>query len=100
MAHHKLKVNPGNIIGLWFGVDTPLRDYKIKSNTEMWAACQRVHRVFKAPSGALSIEQYRKSDLVAFARAVQQEMAKSVMALKLSGEYVHKPIIDQASSLA
>lgn len=74
MAHHRLKATLSNIIGLWFGADTPIRQYKINSNPELWEACQRVHHVFTPPSGALSMDRYTKSDQVAFARAVQQKL--------------------------
>lgn len=72
---HRMKVTVNNIIGLWFGADTPIRQYKIKSNPELWAACQRVVLDFRPPSGAASVNRYRKSDLVSFARAVQQELS-------------------------
>lgn len=74
MAHHRLKATSNNINNLWFGVDTPIRQYKIKSNPELWEACQRVSLVFKAPSGASSVDGYTKSDKSAFARAVQQKL--------------------------
>ncbi|MVM38960.1 hypothetical protein GO730_17755 [Spirosoma sp. HMF3257] len=74
MAHHRLKATLTNINSLWFGADTPIRQYKIKSNPELWEACQRVSRVFKAPSGASTIDYYTKSDKSAFARAVQQKL--------------------------
>ena len=74
MAHHRLKATLSNIIGLWFGADTPIRQYKIISNPELWEACQRVNKVFSPPSGALSLDRYTKSDQVAFSRAVQQKL--------------------------
>lgn len=74
MNHPVLKLTVNNIISLWFGADTPIRQYKIKSNPTLWAACQRVQLRFTPPSGARSIEQYRKSDLMAFARAVVAEL--------------------------
>ncbi|CAN5364671.1 hypothetical protein BH09BAC4_BH09BAC4_07730 [soil metagenome] len=69
-----MKVTVENIARLWFGADTPIRQYKIAMNPQLWAACQRVNQVFIAPSGALNREQYRKSDKSAFARAVQEEL--------------------------
>ncbi|MVM29228.1 hypothetical protein GO755_04225 [Spirosoma sp. HMF4905] len=74
MAHHRLKATSNNISSLWFGADTPIRQYKIKSNPELWEACQRVNLVFKAPSGASSTEHYTKSDKSAFVRAVQEKL--------------------------
>jgi len=71
---HKMKVTVANIIRLWFGADTPIRHYKIKMNSPLWAACQRVSQGFNPPSGALKREQYIKSDKVAFARAVQEQL--------------------------
>ena len=80
MAHHRLKATLTNISSLWFGADTPIRQYKIKSNPELWEACERVNKVFKAPSGALSPDYYTKSDRVAFARAVQQKLSQPTTA--------------------
>ncbi len=69
-----MKPTVGNIIRLWFGADTPIQHYKIKLNPAIWAACQRVSQDFKAPSGALSKDKYRKSDKTSFARAVLDEL--------------------------
>ncbi|WP_420148987.1 hypothetical protein [Spirosoma sp.] len=69
-----LKVPVSNIINLWFGDDTPIRQYKIKMNPKLWVTCQRVSQTFTPPSGALKQENYRKSDKVAFARAVLQAL--------------------------
>ncbi|GAB3699598.1 hypothetical protein GCM10027592_25830 [Spirosoma flavus] len=69
-----MKVTPANIIRLWFGADTPIRDYQIKMNPRLWAACMRVNMHFIAPSGASTYAQYRKSDKVAFARLVQEKL--------------------------
>lgn len=74
---HQLKVTASNIIGLWFGADTPLRQYKIQSNPVLWDACLRAHIGFVPPSGAASLDQYRKSDKNAFARAVERELTPS-----------------------
>ncbi len=71
MAHHKLKITAPNIINLWFGQDTPIRVYKIKMNPVLWAACQQTNQTFNPPSGALSVKDYRKSDLICFAKEVQ-----------------------------
>ncbi len=67
-----MKATVNNIINLWFGDDTPIRQYKIKMNPLLWVSCQRVSQTFVPPSGAKTLEQYRKSEKVAFARAVQQ----------------------------
>lgn len=78
-----MKVTVRNIMNLWFGDDTPLRQYKIKMNPQLWAACLRVHQTFTPPSGALSQEHYRNSDKVAFAHAVQQELrSREILAEK------------------
>lgn len=71
-----LKPTVNNIINLWFGADTPIRQYKIKHNPNLWEACQHVDRGFRPPSSKRLIEQYRKSDKAAFARAVQQELER------------------------
>lgn len=71
-----LKPTTNNIINLWFGADTPIRQYRIKHNPALWAACQHVNRGFRPVSSERPIEQYRKSDKAAFARAVQQELAR------------------------
>ena len=72
-----MKLIVKNIANLWFSADTPIRQYKIKLHPEVWAACQKVSRNFNAPSGAIRIEQYRKSDKVAFANAVLDVLDKS-----------------------
>ncbi len=77
MNHPVLKVTTSNIVSLWFGADTPIRQYKIKLNPDLWAACQRVNSRFTPPSGAGSMADYRKSDLVAFGKAVVQELKQS-----------------------
>jgi hypothetical protein len=82
MNHPVLKLTVNNIISLWFGADTPIRQYKIKSNPALWAACQRVSLRFTPPSGASTLEQYRKSDLVSFARAVAQELNHELVGLR------------------
>ncbi len=73
MNHPVLKVTVNNIISLWFGAHTPIRQYKILMNPELWTVCQRVHLHFTPPSGAGLIEQYRQSDRIAFAKIVVQE---------------------------
>ena len=70
----RIKATRANIINLWFGADTLLRQQKIAFNPELWEACVQVSRTFVPPSGASTVEQYRKSDKVSFARAVQQEL--------------------------
>lgn len=69
-----MKVTVNNIISLWFGDDTPIRQYKIKMNPLLWVTCQRVSQTFTSPSGTEPLEQYRKSDKVAFAQVVQREL--------------------------
>ncbi|MFD2932713.1 hypothetical protein [Spirosoma flavum] len=69
-----MKSTAENIKNLWFGADTPLRQNKIKLHPRLWAACQRANGSFIPPSGALHIEHYRKSDKVAFAKAVLKEL--------------------------
>ncbi|GAB3978684.1 hypothetical protein GCM10028806_42340 [Spirosoma terrae] len=69
-----MKPTVGNIIRLWFGADTPIRQYKVKLNPELWAACERVSQDFVPPSGILLKENYRKSDKTSFARAVLEEL--------------------------
>ena len=69
-----MKSTVDNIKNLWFGADTPIRQNKIKLHPELWAACERVNQHFTPPSGASQLEQYRKSDRLAFARAVLKEL--------------------------
>ncbi len=76
MNHPILKITVNNIISLWFGANTPIRQYKIKLNPELWTACQCVYGQFIPPSGADSLEHYRQSDRVAFAKAVMQEVTQ------------------------
>ena len=68
----RLKPTVNNIINLWYGVDTPIRQYKIKLNADLWNACQQVNRDFNPPSRKRQTERYRRADRVAFAVAVQQ----------------------------
>jgi len=72
-----MKSTVENIKNLWFGADTPIRQNKIKLHPELWAACQRANRGFSPPSGVLEIEQYRKSDKLAFAKAVLGELTQN-----------------------
>ena len=81
-----MKVTVENIVRLWFAADTPIRQYKIVMNPMVWEACLRVSKGFTPPSGALNQEQYRKSDKMAFARAVLEE----IQTKKLSGEAVYE----------
>jgi hypothetical protein len=69
-----LKPTVNNIINLWFGEDTPIRQYKIKLNQDLWVACQQIDRDFSPPSKIDQVEKYRKSDKVAFAKAVQLQI--------------------------
>ncbi|MBD2751358.1 hypothetical protein [Spirosoma validum] len=72
-----IKPTVSNIINLWFGVDTPIRQYKIKLNPDLWGACQKANRDFRPPSKRKQVELYRKSDKVAFAKAVQEELDRA-----------------------
>lgn len=72
-----IKPTVSNIINLWFGADTPIRQYKIKLNPDLWIACQRINRDFRPPSKRKHVEVYRKSDKVAFAKAVLEELDRS-----------------------
>ena len=79
-----------NIINLWFGADTPIRQFKIKHNLDLWEACQRINQVFRPASEKRIIEQYRKSDKVAFARSVLQEINRSKVRPSF-GQKIHSP---------
>jgi hypothetical protein len=69
-----IKPTVSNIINLWFGVDTPIRQYRIKLNPDLWVACQNIDQDFSPPSKIQQTENYRKSDKVAFAKAVQEQL--------------------------
>ena len=71
-----IKLSVKNVIDLWFAEDTPIRQYKIRLNPELWATCHEVSKTFKAPSGRLLASQYRKSDKVAFAQLVLDRLSK------------------------
>ncbi|MFD1141968.1 hypothetical protein ACFQ4C_12650 [Larkinella insperata] len=73
----RIKPTVNNIISLWFSVDTPLRQYKIKLNPEIWGACQAINQDFTPSSSRKPVEQYKKNDKVAFARAVQEQLERS-----------------------
>lgn len=75
-----MKATVNNVINLWFAADTPIRQYKIKLNPEIWAACKKVSEEFSPPSGRLSNQQYRKSDKASFARAVLEELNQTKFA--------------------
>ncbi len=72
-----IKPTVSNIINLWFGADTPIRQYKIKLNPDLWIACQRINRDFRPPSKRKHVEVYRKSDKVAFAKEVLEELERT-----------------------
>ncbi|MVM38885.1 hypothetical protein GO730_17290 [Spirosoma sp. HMF3257] len=72
-----VKLSTKNVIDLWFAEDTPIRQYKIRMNPNLWAMCQQVSKDFKAPSGRLIPSQYRKSDKVAFAKLVLDKFDES-----------------------
>lgn len=84
-----IKLTTKNVIALWFGEDTPIRQYKIRMNPKVWAMCERVSQDFKAPSGRLRQSDYRKSDKVAFATLVLE-------ALEHQGDNVEKDMFDLA----
>ncbi|GAB4049506.1 hypothetical protein [Spirosoma foliorum] len=71
-----VKLSTKNVIDLWFAEDTPIRQYKIRMNPNLWAMCERVSQDFKAPSGRQSPSQYRKSDKVAFAKLVLEKFSE------------------------
>ena len=80
-----IKPTVSNIINLWFGADTPIRQNKIRYNPDLWAACQRVDQGFRPTTRKRLIEQqYRKPDRVAFARAVQQELDRNKVRSSIS----------------
>jgi hypothetical protein len=72
-----MKLTVKNVIDLWFGEDTPIHQYKIKLNPQLWMMCQQVSLTFTAPSGKLDRKQYRKADKVAFAKLVLDALAKA-----------------------
>ena len=72
-----VKLTVKNVIDIWFAEDTPVRQYRIRMNPKIWEMCQQVSKDFKAPSGRLIQEQYRKSDKVAFARLVLVGLEKA-----------------------
>ena len=72
-----MKLTVKNIVDLWFSVDTPIRQYKVKLYPDVWDACQKANRYFKPPSGATHIERYRKSDKVAFAQKALNELQQA-----------------------
>ena len=80
MAHPKLKINANSISHLLLAQDTPIRAYKIKMNPELWTACQQVSRRFIPPSGAKSVDAYRRQDLICFSKAVQDELQSGKLA--------------------
>lgn len=83
----RMKVTPSNIIALWFGADTPLRQYKIQANPKLWAACLQVNDEFSPPSGAVSLNDYRKSDRLAFAKAVEHYLTQTIAMIDVEHEY-------------
>ncbi len=82
-----LKPTVANIIHLWFGADTPIRREKIRLNYALWQACQQANRRFSPPSGNGSPATYRRSDRVAFAQLVLQELAHSELLLETSYQH-------------
>ncbi|MGV3561295.1 hypothetical protein [Larkinella arboricola] len=72
----RIKPTVNNIISLWFSVDTPLRQYKIRLNPEIWGACQTINQNFNPPSKRKPVEQFKKNDKVAFAKAVQEQLER------------------------
>ena len=72
-----MKPTTTNIINLWFGADTPIRQFKIKHNPDLWLACQRINQGFRPAPRKRLTERLPKSDQVAFARAVQQDLERT-----------------------
>lgn len=77
-----IKPSVANIINLWFGADTPIRRERIRLNPTLWQACQQANRRFVPPSGKPSIATYRRSDKVAFASLVLQELNQTELLLE------------------
>lgn len=84
LAFIDMKSTVENIKNLWFGADTPIRQYKIKLHPELWAACQRTSHDFNPPSGATHLDDYRKSDKIAFAKAVLNDLNQNRSVRKTS----------------
>ena len=82
-----LKPTPANIIHLWFGEDTPLRREKIRLNYPLWHACRQVSLRFVAPSGSQSPSTYRRSDKMAFAMLVLEELNQTESTLEADYHY-------------
>ena len=72
-----MKATKANIIRLWFGADTPIKDYQIKMNPALWKACIEVSKTFVPPSGAGERSLYRHADRHVFVRMVQQVLLNS-----------------------
>lgn len=79
-----MKLIAKNIVNLWFAADTPVRQFKIKLNPQLWLACQKVNRSFKPPSGATQVDHYKKSDKLAFAEAVLSELNQARVVAELN----------------
>lgn len=71
-----VKLSIKNVIDLWFAEDTPIRQYKIRMNPKLWTMCQQVSHDFQAPSGRSTPNRYRKSDKVAFAQIVLDNLER------------------------
>lgn len=67
-----MKATKANIIRLWFGADTPIRDYQIKMNPALWEACEKVSKTCILPSTSKDPGLYRYRDKLVFAGMVQQ----------------------------
>ncbi|MBD2754320.1 hypothetical protein [Spirosoma validum] len=75
-----MKPTVKNIINLWFGADTPIRQFKLRLNPAIGIACQKVKHSFEPPSGAIQVGQYRKSDKLAFAVIAIRELNQAILA--------------------
>ena len=75
-----MKPTVKNVIDLWFAEDTPIHQYRVRLNPELWAICGQISQDFKAPSGRLRQEQFRRSDKICFAQAVLQVWDKNKVA--------------------
>ncbi|GAB3327048.1 hypothetical protein GCM10027299_27040 [Larkinella ripae] len=70
----RLKATSKNIIRLWFGENTLLRQQKIEANPELWDACLRTNQTIGGLMDGLEKNRSRKTAQESFARAVQQEL--------------------------
>lgn len=79
-----MKATKANIIRLWFGSDTPIRDYQIKMNPLLWDVCIQVDKTFILPSGSKKPGLYRRRDRMVFADMVQQVLLDRTVKMPMS----------------